>query len=61
MHNLMHSDYVKASAQRVRNGRAVAPHERLHAPPGRARVALARALASVASRVDREAARRAVA
>jgi hypothetical protein len=61
VHSLIHSDYVKASARKGQPRRGVASHDRPHAPPGRVRVVVAFVLAGVASRVDRESARRAVA
>lgn len=61
MHSLIHVDFAKASAQDAEPRRAVALHERPHAPPGRVRGTVARVLATVALRVDRESARRAVA
>lgn len=61
MHSLIHTDLAKASAQDKQLRRGVAPYDRSHGPPGRVRPAVARMLASVASRVDRESARRAVA
>jgi hypothetical protein len=63
VHSLIHTDYAKAaSAQREQPTRAVPPDDRRpHGPPGRVRVVVARRLAATASRIDREAARRAVA
>ncbi len=61
MHSLNHSDYVKASAEDRQSRRVVHAADSPHAPPGAVRAAVARALASVALRVDRESARRAVA
>ncbi len=61
MHSLIHTEFAKASAEHARPKRAVASHDRPHAPPRRVRGGIARALVSVASRLDRESARRAVA
>jgi len=61
VHSLIHTEFAKASAQHGQPRRAVASHDRPHAPPGRVRGVVARALASTASRLDRESARRAVA
>lgn len=62
VHNLMHTEYAKASAQRSLPAREVpAGHEQPHGPPRRVRPVVARVLAVAASRVDREVARRAVA
>ena len=61
MHSLNHTDLVKATEQHKRPRRDLPNHDRPHAPPRPVRGAVARALASVALRVDRESARRAVA
>jgi hypothetical protein len=62
VHSIIHTEYVKASAQRNVPTREVhAGHERPHGPPRGVRPAIARVLAVTASRVDREVARRAVA
>jgi hypothetical protein len=62
VHSLIHTEYAKAAAQHGGPTRAVVRGRKWgHPPPNRARVAVARGLAIVASRVDRESARRAVA
>jgi hypothetical protein len=61
VHSLIHQHYADATARAQRERRAVVRPEAPHAPPGRLRIVAARALAGVAVRVDREAARRAIA
>jgi hypothetical protein len=63
VHNLIHQEYMRAvadEAQRHRN-HVNRPHGPGPPPPKRVRSGLAVLLAAAASRVDREAARRAVA
>ncbi|MCW3039859.1 MAG: hypothetical protein JWM31_1764 [Solirubrobacterales bacterium] len=61
MHSTLHSQYARAvQADRLPSRRDRLP-ERPEPPPGRLRTATARMFASVAGRLDREAARRAVA
>lgn len=61
MHSTIHGQFAQAvQADRLRPGSGHRP-ERPEPPPGRLRTAGASALAALAARLDREAARRAVA
>lgn len=61
MHSLIHIDYAAAAARDRQPERAIARPEARHAPPGRVRGGVARTLATLAVRVDRESVRRAIA
>ncbi len=62
MHSVIHVDFAKASAQRGSTVRAVSQaHQRPPTPPNGVVAAVAHVLAVVASRLDRESARRAIA
>ncbi|MCW3016783.1 MAG: hypothetical protein JWO02_3875 [Solirubrobacterales bacterium] len=61
MHSLIHTDFAKATAgARVASGHRPGP-DRPQPPPRTVRASTARILAALAGRLDREAARRAVA
>ncbi|MEA2270729.1 MAG: hypothetical protein QOD55_2851 [Solirubrobacteraceae bacterium] len=61
MHSLIHPQLMEANSRTPPPSGGQRPPHRGHPPPGRLRGAAARALASAASRLDRESARRALA
>jgi hypothetical protein len=61
MHTLLHPHLMQASSPATPPPGRQRPPRRGHPPPGRLRAGAARTLASAATRLDRESARRAVA
>lgn len=61
MHSLIHSEFAAATARERLDGPVRPGPTRSEPPPGRLRASAAMRLAALAGRLDREAARRAVA